>query len=126
MRIETALESQNEKRFARSAGLASEAVGAIRTIASLTLEADYLDRYRETLSDIVFRSTKTLVFMMIPYALSQSMEYLVMALGFWYGSRLLASGEYTTSQFFIIFLSVLFAGQAVGQFFAFSSSLSKG
>lgn len=126
MRIETALENQNEKRFARSAGLASEAVGAIRTIASLTLESDYLDRYRETLSDIVFRSTKTLVFMMIPYALSQSMEYLVMALGFWYGSRLLASGEYTTSQFFIIFLSVLFAGQAAGQFFAFSSSLSKG
>ncbi len=29
---------------------------------------------------------------MIAYALSQSLEFLVMGLGFWYGSRLIASG----------------------------------
>jgi ATP-binding cassette, subfamily B (MDR/TAP), member 1 len=47
------------------------------------------------------------------------------AIRFWYGSRLLASGEYTTTQFFVIFIAVIFGGQAAGQFFGYSTSLTK-
>jgi ATP-binding cassette subfamily B (MDR/TAP) protein 1 len=53
------------------------------------------------------------------------LDYLVMALGFWYGSRLVASGEYTTTQFYVIFIGILFAGQAAGQFFSWTTSLTK-
>ncbi|KAL8831506.1 MAG: hypothetical protein Q9170_005263 [Blastenia crenularia] len=58
-------------------------------------------------------------------ALAQSLEFLMMALGFWYGGHLLANGEYNAQQFFIIFLVVLFSGQAAAQFASYSTSLSK-
>lgn len=125
IRLEVKLETKNSDNFAESAALASEAVSAIRTVASLTLESQILEEYSALLSNVVLRSTKALVWTMLWFSLSQSIEFLAMALGFWYGSRLLASGEYSTEQFYIIFVGVLFAGQAAGQFFGYSTSLTK-
>ncbi|KAL8750577.1 MAG: hypothetical protein Q9184_006375, partial [Pyrenodesmia sp. 2 TL-2023] len=125
IRLETRIEDINSQRFADSASLASEAVTAIRTVASLTLEKPVLDQYSVMLDSIVRRSIKSLLWTMFWFALSQSLDFLVEALGFWYGGQLLASGEYTTEQFYIIFIGVLFAGQAAAQFFGYSTSLTK-
>lgn len=125
IRLETKIEEVNSKRFADSASLASEAVTSIRTVASLTLERLILDEYSTKLGSIVHRSIKSLLWTMFWYALSQSLDFLVEALGFWYGGHLLASGEYDTQQFYIIFIGVLFAGQAAAQFFGYSTSLTK-
>ncbi|KAI1618438.1 ATP-binding cassette, subfamily B, member 1 [Exophiala viscosa] len=125
IRLENKLEAKNSEAFSESAGLASEAVTSIRTVASLTLESHILDEYSRMLGNVVTRSVRALVWTMFWFSLSQSIEFLAMALGFWYGSRLLASGEYTTSQFYIIFIGVLFAGQAAAQFFGYSTSISK-
>jgi ATP-binding cassette subfamily B (MDR/TAP) protein 1 len=48
-----------------------------------------------------------------------------MALGFWYGSRLFASGEYNVTQFFVIFIAVIFGGQGAAQFFQYTTSITK-
>ena len=48
-----------------------------------------------------------------------------MGLGFWYGSRLLTSGEYTTTQFFVVFISIIFGDQAAAQFFTWTTSITK-
>lgn len=125
IRLETRIEGINSERFADSASLASEAVTAIRTVASLTLEKPILDQYSDMLDSIVRRSIKSLLWTMFWFALSQSLDFLVEALGFWYGGQLLASGEYTTEQFYVIFIGVLFAGQAAAQFFGYSTSLTK-
>ncbi|KAK4694318.1 ATP-binding cassette, subfamily B (MDR/TAP), member 1, partial [Lecanoromycetidae sp. Uapishka_2] len=125
IRLETRIENINSESFAESASLASEAVTAIRTVASLTLEKPILDQYSGMLDSIVRRSIKSLLWTMFWFALSQSLDFLVEALGFWYGGQLLASGEYTTEQFYIIFIGVLFAGQAAAQFFGYSTSLTK-
>ena len=125
IRLDQKLERQTGERFADSAGLATEAVTSIRTVASLTLEKQILDEYSATLDGIVKQSAGSLVWTMLWFALSQSLEFLIMALGFWYGSRLLANGEYTTTQFFVIFIAVVFGGQAAGQFFGYSTSLTK-
>lgn len=119
IRLETALETKNSERFAESASLASEAVLAIKTVSSLTLEATVLDRYNDMLSGIVRVSIQSLTWTIGWYALSQSLEFLVTALGFWYGSELLLSGEYTVTQFYVIFIGVLFAGQAAAQVICF-------
>ncbi|KAI9801893.1 MAG: hypothetical protein M1833_002207 [Piccolia ochrophora] len=123
--LETTIEGINSERFGDSASLASEAVTAIRTVASLTLEKSILDQYSDMLDSIVRRSIKSLLWTMFWFALSQSLDFLVMALGFWYGGQLLASGEYTTEQFYVIFIGVLFAGQAAAHFFGYSTSLTK-
>ena len=125
IRLETQLDSSTASRFAESAGLANEAVSSIRTVASLTLEAHVLEEYSDMLSSIVLKSTQALTWTMFWFSLTQSIEFLAMALGFWYGSRLLASGEYTPAQFYIIFIGVLFAAQAAAQFFGYTTSITK-
>lgn len=62
---------------------------------------------------------------LVPYSFSQSAEFLVMGLGFWYGSRLLASGEYSPETFFVIFIATVFGQQAAAQFFTWTTSITK-
>ncbi|KAF2716176.1 putative ABC transporter [Polychaeton citri CBS 116435] len=126
VRLDQKLEASTSEQFASSAGLATEAVTSIRTISSLTLEGPILHEYDMALSDIVVKVIPGLVITLIPYALSQSIDFLIMALGFWYGSRLVASGEYSTSQFFVIFIAVIFGGQGTAQFFGYTTSITKG
>ena len=125
IRLEGKLHEYNEVRFRQSASLATEAVSSLRTVAALTAEPDFLQEYSEALSSIVSKSVKSLSLSMVAYAFSQAVEFLVMALGFWYGSKLMASGEYSAEQFFLIFMGVLFAGQAGAQLFAHSGNLTR-
>lgn len=125
IRLETALEAKNSTRFAESAGLASEAILAIKTVSSLTLESTVLERYHNLLSGIVESSIRSLLWTLGWYAISQSLELLVTALGFYYGSQLLLTDGYTISQFYVIFIGVLFAGQAAAQFFSYTSSITQ-
>ena len=45
-----------------------------------------------------------------------------MALAFWYGGKLLSEGEYTPQTFFVIFIAIIFGGQAAGFIFGFTMS----
>ncbi|RMZ76350.1 hypothetical protein DV738_g5027, partial [Chaetothyriales sp. CBS 135597] len=125
IRLEQKSDQEVGKPFSESAALATEAVTSIRTISSLTLEERIMGEYNATLQGIVGRTSRSLFVTMFWYALSQSTDFLIMALGFWYGSRLLASGEYTTPQFFVIYMAVIFGGQAAGQFFGHTTSITK-
>ncbi|OAL44084.1 putative ABC transporter [Pyrenochaeta sp. DS3sAY3a] len=125
IRLDQKLEAATEDQFASSAGLATEAVTSIRTVSMLTLETAILREYSDTLQSIVSKAIRNLVVTLIPYSLSQSADFLVMALGFWYGSQLIAKGEYDVTQFFVIFIAIVFGGQGVAQFFMYSTSITK-
>ncbi|KAI4717299.1 putative ABC transporter [Aureobasidium sp. EXF-10727] len=125
IRLDQKLEASTEEQFASSAGLASEAVSSIRTVSFLALEQSVMREYSKTLDGIVNKVIRSLMVTLIPYALSQSADFLVMALGFWYGSRLITEGEYSTTQFFVIFLCVIFGGQGAAQFFGYTTSITK-
>lgn len=129
IRLQGKMDELNGEKFSKSAGLAAEAVSAIRTISSLTLERYLLSQYEGMLSGIAVQSTKSYLWMMLWYSLTQSINFLAMALGFWYahilpsrnnadlpvryGGTLIARGEYSTTQFFIVFTAVIFSGEAV-------------
>lgn len=127
--IRVSLEMRFDKKagdnFADSAGLATEAVSSIRTVSSLTLESQICAEYGALLDGIVKSVARATVTNMLLYALSQSLDFLIMALGFWYGSTLIASGEYSVGQFFRIYIAVVFGGQAAGQFFGYTTSMTK-
>ncbi|KAH6629576.1 P-loop containing nucleoside triphosphate hydrolase protein [Boeremia exigua] len=125
IRLEFKLEEDTGRRFASSAALAAEAVSAIRTVSSLALENYILAQYQERLNGVALRSIKALVWTMFWYALSQSISFLAMALGFWYGGRLISYYEYTTTQFFTVFIAVIFSGEAAAAFFSYTTSLTK-
>ncbi|KAH6644200.1 putative ABC transporter [Boeremia exigua] len=125
IRLDQKLEAATEEQFSGSAGLATEAVTSIRTVSMLTLETSVMKQYSDTLQDITNKVIRNLVFALIPYSLSQSADFLVMALGFWYGAQLIAKGEYDVTQFFVIFIAIVFGGQGVAQFFSYSTSITK-
>ncbi|KAI9874825.1 MAG: hypothetical protein M1823_007603, partial [Watsoniomyces obsoletus] len=60
IRLDQKLERETGERFADSAGLATEAVTSIRTVAALTLESQILNEYDETLTGIVTKSARAL------------------------------------------------------------------
>ncbi|KAL8842382.1 MAG: hypothetical protein Q9176_002771 [Flavoplaca citrina] len=125
IRLESRLSEEIDERFYESASVATEAVTAIKTVASLTMETEVLGAYSMLLANIAKTSAMSTLHTMFWAALAQSLEFLMMALGFWYGGHLLANGEYTPQQFFIIFIAVLFSGQAAAQLTSYSSSISK-
>ncbi|KAF2222504.1 P-loop containing nucleoside triphosphate hydrolase protein [Elsinoe ampelina] len=90
------------------------------------MEGKTLDRFGEKVDGLLKDSTPFIAHSSFWYALSQSAEFGVLALGFWYGCRLVATGEYTVKQFFIVFVAVFFSGQAAGQFFTYATSITKG
>jgi ATP-binding cassette subfamily B (MDR/TAP) protein 1 len=123
--LEFKLDDDTASRFANSAGIAAEAVSAIRTVASLAMEKQILANYEDSLRSIAKTSVKSLVRTMFWYALSQSISFLSMALGFWYGGRLISFGEYTSQQFYTVFIAVIFSGEAAASLFQYTSSITE-
>ncbi|KAG5998699.1 hypothetical protein E4U43_002373 [Claviceps pusilla] len=126
IRVDAALDRTVSKRNSNSAAVASEAVSAIRTVSSLAIEQSVLDQYLGEMNQAINGSMKPMFTMMIWFALTQSIEYWFMGLGFWYGCRLVSFGEIKMFDFFVTFMGVFYAGQATTQLFLFSSSITKG
>nr|OQO17594.1 hypothetical protein B0A51_15317 [Rachicladosporium sp. CCFEE 5018] len=114
-----------KKAYEKSASYACEATSAIRTVASLTREDDVWQHYHQQLVDQQKNSLKSILRSSSLYAGSQSLAFLCMALGFWYGSTLIATGEYTLFQFFLCFTAVIFGSQSAGTIFSFAPDMGK-
>jgi ATP-binding cassette, subfamily B (MDR/TAP), member 1 len=110
------LKDEANKRFHEdSAQIACEAAVAIRTIAALTRERDCVKIYSRCLDVPFKKAMRTSVFATATYAASQSMAFFAIALIFWYGSRLVANGEYSSTAFFVCLMSVTFGAMDAGE-----------
>ncbi|KJZ74288.1 hypothetical protein HIM_06294 [Hirsutella minnesotensis 3608] len=125
IRLEYLFETDTATRFAQSSGVASEAVLGIRTISSLALERVVIERYEKQVQGIATRSIGDLGLKMFFYALSQSISFLAMALGFWYGGQLVSTGEYTSTQFYTVFMAVVYSSEATAMLFQYTTSITK-
>ncbi|KAG5989034.1 hypothetical protein E4U43_004583 [Claviceps pusilla] len=125
IRLEVRFEQDTAETFSASSAVAVEAVMSIRTIFSLALEETVVERYSQSLRRVVYDSTGNLGVKMFFYALSQSVPLLIMGLGFWYGGKLVSASEYTLSQFYIVYLAIIFSGQAAATVFQHTTSISK-
>jgi ATP-binding cassette subfamily B (MDR/TAP) protein 1 len=83
VRHEVRFEARNNKVFAESARFATEAIQAIRTVASLTLERTVCERYDRMLKDHVTESWKEARLSCAVFAMSDSMVLLCMAFALW-------------------------------------------
>ena len=101
-------DQKNKKAHAESAQLACEAAGSIRTVASLTREADCLALYSKSLEGPLKQSKGSAVWANFLYAFSQGQSFWVIALVFWYGSVLISRLEATTFQFFVALIVYYF------------------
>lgn len=114
-----------KKAYEGSASYACEATAAIRTVASLTREADVWEHYHQSLISQGRKSLRSVAKSSILYASSQSFMFLCLGLGFWYGGTLISNHEYTMLQFFICFSAVIFGAQSAGTVFSFAPDMGK-
>lgn len=83
VRLETKMDDEIGQRLSVSASIASETVMAIRTVASLALENTVLKKYTDELDRAIIQASGPMFHMMIWFSLTQSVEYFVLAFGFW-------------------------------------------
>lgn len=83
IRIETRMDADIDRKFSKSASIVSESLNAIRTVSSLAIENSVLQRYTKELDGAISSSTIPLCNMMVWFSLNQSIEYFILALGFW-------------------------------------------
>ncbi|KAE8137518.1 P-loop containing nucleoside triphosphate hydrolase protein [Aspergillus pseudotamarii] len=125
VRLEAKMDDEIDQRLSASASVASETVMAIRTVSSLAIESTVLRKYVYELDLAISHTSRPMFHMMTWFSLTQSVEYFVLALGFWWGSKLINDGEISLYQFIISFMGVYFSGQATALAFSFASSLTK-
>ncbi|PGG96832.1 hypothetical protein AJ79_09438 [Helicocarpus griseus UAMH5409] len=116
IRYEVQFEKMNAAVFESSSQFASEAIGAFRTVTSLTLEDTITNRYSVLLQDHVTKAFLKARFATFIFAAADSIELPCMALCFWYGGQLLSTYEYDVLRFMVIYIAVVLGGQAAGQF----------
>ncbi|TKW53458.1 Leptomycin B resistance protein pmd1 [Colletotrichum tanaceti] len=116
---------RSKTAYSNSASYASEAISAIRTVASLTREDDVIRQYQASLAAQQRSSLISILKSSLLFAASQSFMFLAFALGFWYGGTLIANREYDMFQFFVCFSAVIFGAQSAGSIFSFAPDMGK-
>lgn len=111
--------------FSESSKWAAESIGAFRCVSSLTLEDVIIERYKKLLDGHVVSAYRKARWTTLIFALSDSLALACQALIFWYGGRLLASGEYQVLNFFVCFMAVTQGAEQAGVGFSFGPNAAQ-
>ena len=84
VRLEAKMDEEMGRRLSASASVASETVMAIRTVSSLAIENTVLRKYGQELDMAISQASRPMFHMIAWFSLTQSVEYFVLALGFWW------------------------------------------
>lgn len=124
-RFEMNFEQMYAAVFAESSKFAAEAIGAFRTVTSLTLEPVIIERYNRLLHSHVISAYKKARWTSVIFALSDSLSIACQALIFWYGGRLLATRELDILNFFICFMAVIQGAESAGNGLSFGPNMAQ-
>ncbi|PYH91754.1 mating factor A secretion protein STE6-like protein, partial [Aspergillus ellipticus CBS 707.79] len=124
LRVLGKFDEKHETAYTHSVDIGVEAVSNIKTIAALSLEADTLKIYRESLAG----PRKETFHVTLQASLWQSMTYflgnMVNALAYWWGAKQIIAGNSTQTQFLIVVFSLLVSALLWSQMFALAPELS--
>ncbi|KAJ6043575.1 hypothetical protein N7460_004930 [Penicillium canescens] len=125
IRYEIMFESLNAEVYKDSSKFAAEAMRGFRTVTSLTMEDHIIKRYSDLLQRQRTKALRKAWYATLIFSFSDSVELCAMALTFWYGGQLLASREYDTTGFFVVYIAIIQGGQSAGQFFSFGPNIAQ-
>ncbi|KAI8048978.1 ATP-binding cassette transporter [Syncephalis plumigaleata] len=124
-RMQFDLNKKTKKAYEQSASIACEAVEHIRTVASLGREDTFLSQYNEAIKGPHALSVRTALISSISVGASQPLQFIMIAVALYYGSRLILSGEYDSSQVLMVMFSVFSTAMGVAEVSGFASSIAK-
>ncbi|KAJ3342746.1 ATP-binding cassette, sub-B (MDR TAP), member 4 [Gonapodya sp. JEL0774] len=99
--------TQNASAYAGAGAVASQAFTAIRTVVAFGGEAKEERKYEKRLDEAYAIGRRAAIIQGTGIGVVNMLIYFVFAFGFWYGSTLVASGQYNGGQVLTVFLSVL-------------------
>lgn len=114
-----------EAVFQESSKFGAESIGAFRTVSALVMEDSIVDRYKGLLDDHVVDAYKKARWTTVIFALSDSVSLGCQALIFWYGGRLLATREYSTTAFFVTYMAVIQGAESAGTWLSFGPNAAQ-
>uniref|UniRef100_A0A7N8Y4L8 ATP-binding cassette, sub-family B (MDR/TAP), member 4 n=1 Tax=Mastacembelus armatus TaxID=205130 RepID=A0A7N8Y4L8_9TELE len=109
--------SKEQTAYAKAGAVAEEVLSAIRTVFAFSGQEREIKRYQKNLEDAKKMGIKKAISASIALGFSFLMVYLAYTLGFWYGSTLILSKEYTIGNVLTVFFVVLIGVFTVGQTF---------
>ncbi|NWV67954.1 MDR1 protein, partial [Malurus elegans] len=107
--------AEDQKALEEAGRISTESVENIRTVASLTREEAFYERYVASLNCTYRKSLKKAPFYGFTYGIAQSSEYFINAAVFRFGAWLIAHCLSNFENVFVVFSSVIFAAMNVGQ-----------
>lgn len=122
---EVHFDQMNSAVFAESSQFATEAIGAIRTVSSLTMEDSINDRYQQLLDGHVKAAHRKAQWTSAIFGFADSAGLGCHALIFWYGGRLLVRGEYSMEAFFVCLMAVIQGSESASQGFAMTPNAAQ-
>ncbi|PWY77448.1 P-loop containing nucleoside triphosphate hydrolase protein [Aspergillus heteromorphus CBS 117.55] len=125
LRVQAKFAERHQKAFAQATAITVEAVENIRAVAAFSLEKQSHEVFSRALRRPYRDTMKAIAHGNAWLALAFSISNFVYALAYWWGSKQVASGLYSQTQFFIILPALLFSTQSCGQMFALAPDLSK-
>ncbi|RDK47885.1 P-loop containing nucleoside triphosphate hydrolase protein [Aspergillus phoenicis ATCC 13157] len=125
LRVQAKFTERHQKAFAEATAITVEAVDNIRAVAAFSLEKQSQEVFVRALRRPYRDTMKAIAHGNAWLALAFSISNLVYALAYWWGSRQVASGLYSQTQFFIVLPCLLFSTQSCGQMFALAPDISK-
>ncbi|NXV68530.1 MDR1 protein, partial [Molothrus ater] len=107
--------AEDQKALEEAGRISTESVENIRTVASLTKEEAFYERYAACLNHTYRKSLRKAPFYGFTYGIAQCSEYFINAAVFRFGAWLIANCLTNFENVFIVFSSVIFAAMNVGQ-----------
>ncbi|XP_054129760.1 ATP-binding cassette sub-family B member 5 isoform X3 [Melozone crissalis] len=107
--------AEDQKALEEAGRISTESVENIRTVASLTKEEAFYERYVACLNHTYRKSLRKAPFYGFTYGISQSSEYFINAAVFRFGAWLIVNCLTDFESVFIVYSAVIFAAINVGQ-----------
>ncbi|KAJ3116674.1 ATP-binding cassette, sub-B (MDR TAP), member 4, partial [Physocladia obscura] len=108
------LTNESQTDYSEAGALATEILGAVRTVYAFGGQNREGDEYEKLLQNSQGIRRKKLVSTGIGFGMVNLMIYAFIALGLWYGATLLVSGEYSGQNVLIIFFTLLIGSFSIG------------
>ncbi|KAI1779134.1 hypothetical protein F4818DRAFT_437927 [Hypoxylon cercidicola] len=106
-RHEVQFDQMNSAVFMESSQFATEAINAIRIVSSLPMESTINNRYQKLPRGHVQAARRKAQWTAAFYGFADSAILGCQALVFWYGDKLLASGEYIVDAFLVCSMAII-------------------
>ncbi|KAK3953164.1 P-loop containing nucleoside triphosphate hydrolase protein [Pseudoneurospora amorphoporcata] len=125
VRYELQFNAMNEAVFRESSKFGTESIGAFRTVTALVMEDSICARYEALLQHHVVTAYRKARLTTFIFAFSDSVALACQSLIFWYGGRLIASGEYTQVAFLVTYMAVIQGAESAGQYMSFGPNMAQ-